>query len=784
MGNFSLFYPTGTTNKIPNPSFEDNSNGMVGITATIARTATKQSRGTYALAVTLTGTATNIGMVFTGTSLTAGTVHNFSTDIYAPASTILKVAFLSTSNVVLASTIFTGTGDWQRVNVSWTETGTALRRVGVLTNQNLNGQTFYVDGLQLENGPQTSYCDGDVDDCFWNGGRHNSTSTRPNTSTIGGIEKDLEDVFGLKIISANGIGMPEVENLSTALAIQPGAFFQGYSVSERVLNLIAVFQGTSARDLHSKRQAFINSFKPGNEYILKYKLPNKPVLLKVVYDSGLGFGNTFGTNERIALRLIAYEPYWYEEYQQGSTLTPQQSISSANRLMQRDSDGDWHSLSTGVKNIVYALVRGDDNTLYIGGAFPNPSGYGVGDGFAYYRDNNLYGIVTGTNQEVIKSIVQVFVKMPDGKIFCGGNFGALGTNVGAAFYNPNTNTFTNLATGSASSASKIFAACLDRDGNLIVGGDFTTINGIATNETAKRDAVTGVWSSIGDPGGTVHSLKLGPDGNIYIGVDGVGLKVYDGTSITTLGAMQAGEIVYDLEFNPGGLLHLGGLFSGTATLGQFFSTYNGYTFTEVGNPGVNGTVYSLKYNKVRNTFILAGNITTANNLSITGRAVEYNGTSFVPIDIHLPGDNTIYAVDIANDGTLTFGFDTTGTAITSAVTELANRSTAPTFPVFEFSVSGTATATQLYQIRNEDTNQTIYFNLTIQPGETIVIDLRKKTITSSYRGNVISKILKGSNFASFALTTSNPRISLFADKASLVAKVYWEVTHFSADGSS
>src|SRR5690606_11181437 len=109
----------------------------------------------------------------------------------------------------------------------WVETGTAIRRVGILSAENLNGQTFYVDALQLENGPLTTYCDGEQEDCFWNGALHKSTSTRPNTTTSGGIEKDLEDEYGLKPMLVQGIGMPIVNNLASAVALQPGAFYQG-----------------------------------------------------------------------------------------------------------------------------------------------------------------------------------------------------------------------------------------------------------------------------------------------------------------------------------------------------------------------------------------------------------------------------------------------------------------------------------------------------------------------------------------------------------------------------
>jgi hypothetical protein len=790
MSNWALIYPTGTTNLLFNPSVENNLNGWTSHSCTIARTTDKQSRGSYGVAITPTSNVANPGLVSTGTVLTSGTVHSFSADVWIPAGKFIIVGFFDTSNNLLSYTSYEGIGDWERVSNTYTGTATATRRVGVRSADLLNGITFYADGFQLELGPQTSYADGDTEDCYWNGARHNSTSTRPNTSSLGGIEKDLEDDYGIKITDQNGIGMPTIDNLGSDLALQPGAFYQGYSVPERLLNLLGVFVADSPTDLHSKRQAFINAVKPGKKYILKYKQPSRALFLKVVYDAGLGFGKTKGNTERVALRFIAYEPFWYEEFQQGSTLTPQKTITNANALLQRDSDGTWHGLSTGVSNTpfnagqVYAFARGLDNTLYLAGNFGVP-GYTFSNNIARYKDGVLQGMGTGTS---ILERLEVLQTLPNGKIAIGGEYASIGgkTNTrNIALFNPDTDSYESIYTGVTTGS--IVAMAIDGDGNLVVGGNVSRIGSVTVTNIAKYDFSTSTWSSLGNPGAKVNAIALGPDGNLYVGLAGTVtsiVKKYVNGSWETIGTATISMNVEDIAFDSAGLLYAVGYFTGTALGGNYFGIYNGNIWVAPTAIGPNSFGYSVTTNPVRNTVLIGGLFTQADNLTLPDAVAEFNGSAFTAIDADLPAVSIVNAIDIANDGAMTLGYSFTGTAITSEVTTLHSRATAPVFPVFEFFVSGTATATRLYQIRNEDSNQTIYLNLTIQPGETIIIDLSKKTIASSYRGKIFSKVIKGSNFANWNMDRSTNRISMFADKASLACKVYWTVQHFSADGSS
>lgn len=108
-----------------------------------------------------------------------------------------------------------------------------------------------------------------------------------------------------------------------------------------------------------------------------------------------------------------------------------------------------------------------------------------------------------------------------------------------------------------------------------------------------------------------------------------------------------------------------------------------------------------------------------------------------------------------------------------------NNSTANTYPVFTATGPG-----RIYQLVNYTTRQFIRFDIDLQDGETVVLDLRpgKKTFISTFRGNVISTILSGSDVEDFYLAPGENNISILIDDASATASLTWDERHWSIDG--
>jgi hypothetical protein len=108
---------------------------------------------------------------------------------------------------------------------------------------------------------------------------------------------------------------------------------------------------------------------------------------------------------------------------------------------------------------------------------------------------------------------------------------------------------------------------------------------------------------------------------------------------------------------------------------------------------------------------------------------------------------------------------------------MVNSGSARTYPVFTFTGPG-----RIYSLINFTTGDEIYFSLLLLSVETAVLDLKAKTFTSSFRGNIIHTITPNSDLAVFHLLPGQNDISIFLDNASATAFMSWDELHWSADG--
>jgi uncharacterized delta-60 repeat protein len=109
----------------------------------------------------------------------------------------------------------------------------------------------------------------------------------------------------------------------------------------------------------------------------------------------------------------------------------------------------------------------------------------------------------------------------DGKILVGGGFTAFkGANRnGIARLNANGSLDNGFNPGAGTDGS-VSSVALQRDGKVLIGGSFTSVNGTNRNNIARLDANGSLDSSF-DPGtgadGIVRSIVLQPDGKVLIG---------------------------------------------------------------------------------------------------------------------------------------------------------------------------------------------------------------------------------------------------------------------------
>lgn len=193
-----------------------------------------------------------------------------------------------------------------------------------------------------------------------------------------------------------------------------------------------------------------------------------------------------------------------------------------NRLVRINADGsidNTFSIGTGFGNDVYAIAVQPDGKVLAGGAFTQfnsipssrlarlntdgsfDSSFSIGDGFS----NSIYTIAL----------------QDDGKIMVGGAFTAAdGTTANRiARLSPSGQVDTGLATGSGFNSS-VNRIVVDGNGNMVVGGLFTTFNAAETRNRVARLLVDGSIDYSFNPGtgfnSTVEDIAIQSDGRIVL----------------------------------------------------------------------------------------------------------------------------------------------------------------------------------------------------------------------------------------------------------------------------
>jgi len=181
---------------------------------------------------------------------------------------------------------------------------------------------------------------------------------------------------------------------------------------------------------------------------------------------------------------------------------------------------------------------------------------------------------------------------------------------------------------------------------------------------------------------------------------------------------------------------------------------------------------------------LVGSFGTIDGRTMPGFNAIWNGYAWVYNDIILSRNSGLYAA-LYNKVTdeISVYYQGSGTAIGSSYETVTNPASVPVYPIVTLYNSGTASAIPVYQIENRTTGKFIYFNLSVNLGETIKLDLRqgKKTLISDFRGNILNKILAGSDITDFTLSPGSNSIGFLANGA-LTVGIYWDISHISADG--
>ena len=110
----------------------------------------------------------------------------------------------------------------------------------------------------------------------------------------------------------------------------------------------------------------------------------------------------------------------------------------------------------------------------------------------------------------------------DGKVLIGGFFSTVNGALRQGIARLHANGSVDASFNSVTNAYEVFAVTLQPDGKVLIGGGFTTLNGTNRNHIARLNADGSLDSSF-DPGlgpdQRIRSIALAPDGNVLIGGD-------------------------------------------------------------------------------------------------------------------------------------------------------------------------------------------------------------------------------------------------------------------------
>ena len=357
-----------------------------------------------------------------------------------------------------------------------------------------------------------------------------------------------------------------------------------------------------------------------------------------------------------------------------------------NNIARLNNDGtiDTSFVSAISVNEVWTTSIQSDGKIIIGGAFTTINSIAINRIVRMNTDGThdiYFNPVTGSNSDVYTTSIQ-----SDGKIIIGGDFTSYNGFARNRIARLNTDGTLDAAFNPGIGASKnVRATSIQSDGKIIIGGNFTTINGVARNGIARLNT-DGTLDTTFNPGTGVYinqsisSVSIQSDGKIIIGdyytsnsLTGYGIARLNtnGTLDTTFNLKGISSIA-TTSIQSDGKIIVGGGFTSFADIysvgknGIVRLNTNGLIDTSF-NPGVKtgagvgtgepGTVYTTSIQS-DGKVIIGGYFTSYNGIARNGIArLNTNGlidTSFNP-GVQTGAYGSVCTTSIQSDGKVIIG---------------------------------------------------------------------------------------------------------------------------------
>ena len=302
-----------------------------------------------------------------------------------------------------------------------------------------------------------------------------------------------------------------------------------------------------------------------------------------------------------------------------------------NHIARLNTDGSLDTtfdVGTGTNAFVYTMAIQSDGKIIIGGNFNTYNGIGRNYIARLNTDGTLdvtFNIGTGT------SFVYTTAIQSDGKIIIGGVFTSYNGTAINRIARLNTDgsldaTF-NVGTGAN---NIVYTTAIQSDGKIIIGGVFTSYNGTARNQIARlnTDGSLDATFIVGTGfNGYVHTAAIQSDGKIIIGGN---FNTYNGTAsnyiarLNTDGSLDAtfnigtgtNNIVFTIAIQSDEKIIIGGV----------FTSYNGTARNQIARLNTGGSLdVTFNIGTGANDIVRTTAIQSDGKIIIGGFFTSYNG---------------------------------------------------------------------------------------------------------------------------------------------------------------
>jgi uncharacterized delta-60 repeat protein len=204
---------------------------------------------------------------------------------------------------------------------------------------------------------------------------------------------------------------------------------------------------------------------------------------------------------------------------------------TVNRIVRLNSDGTRDTsfttnTGTAFNSTVYSIAIQSDGKIICGGAFTSFNGATVNRIVRLNSDGTIDTAFTAnTNTDILENSIYSIAIQSDGKIICGGDFTTFDGGTFRYIVRLNTDGTRDTAfttnTGTAFN-STVESIAIQSDGKILIGGAFTTFNGVTVNRIVRLNSDgtrdTSFTTNTGTGfNGTVYSIAIQSDGKLVIG---------------------------------------------------------------------------------------------------------------------------------------------------------------------------------------------------------------------------------------------------------------------------